>query len=125
MPAAVRSLRGPQGSEGVRLHLENRRPQSIEGRICEGEAVTPKEIAAIRARLEAVKKCAPWGGHGAALWATKATAKYPKAAVWYGDGDQCAEVHGNLALEIDGDAVAEFFAHSIEDIERLLAALNA
>ena len=32
------------------------------------------------------------------------------ARIWHDDGDQAAEVHGNLALGIDATALAEFWA---------------
>lgn len=84
--------------------------------------MSQEEIDQITARLEAARKCAPWGTHARNLWATKETPGHP-AAVWYGDNDQCAEVHGNLGLGIDGDAMAVFFAHSLDDVQRLLLEL--
>jgi hypothetical protein len=82
--------------------------------------ITTQELEAIRARLEAAKKSDDWGKHGVEMEATKEKVG-ANARVWYGDGDLCAEVHGNLGLGIDGDAMAEFFAHAIKDVERLLS----
>jgi len=85
--------------------------------------MTKKELAGIRERLEAAKRCDSWGAHGLRLdWTPERPGR--NAAIWYGDGDQCAEVHGNLGLGIDGDAVAEFFAHALEDVDRLLKELE-
>ena len=47
------------------------------------------------------------------------------AAVWYDDGDMCAEVHGNLGLDIDGDAMAEFFSHAMQDVKMLIEKVEA
>lgn len=81
--------------------------------------ITANELEIIRIRLETAKKSEIWGKHGLAMEATKATTG-TNAKVWYGDGDLCAEIHDNLGLGIDGDAVAEFFANAVNDVERLL-----
>lgn len=82
------------------------------------------DLEAIKRRLAEAKKCDDWGKHGVKLDFTPE--KVGRAAsLWYGDGDQCAEVHGNLGLGISGDAIAEFFAHSLEDVEALIAEIEA
>lgn len=86
--------------------------------------ITKVELDAIRDRLLAAKKSDDWGKDGIKLEATKEKVG-SNAKIWYGDGDLCAEVHGNLGLGIDGDAVAEFFAHAMADVERLLSEIEA
>lgn len=85
--------------------------------------MTFDELAWIKKRLTAAMKSDAWGTHGFGMTATpEKTGRH--AAVWYGDGDQCAEVHGNLGLGIEGDAVAEFFAYSIQDVQKLVDELE-
>lgn len=42
------------------------------------------------------------------------------AAVWYDDGDQCAEVHDDPGRGYDGDAYAAFFAAAAGAVPELL-----
>lgn len=86
--------------------------------------MTIDELNAIKKRLAAAMKCDDWGSHGTKELTFTPEKPGHNAAVWYGDGDQCADVHGNLGLGIDGDAVAEFFAKSIEDVTNLVAEVN-
>lgn len=81
--------------------------------------MTTEELAAINERLAAALRCDDWGKHGLQL---EFTPEKPgrEASIWYGDGDQCATVHGNLGLGIDGDAVARFFAKAPGDVKALL-----
>lgn len=81
--------------------------------------MTTDELAAINERLAAALRCDDWGKHGLQL---EFTPEKPgrEASLWYGDGDQCATVHGNLGLGIDGDAVAQFFAKAPGDVKALL-----
>lgn len=44
-----------------------------------------------------------------------------EAAVWYDDGDMCAEVHSNMGLGYRGDAWAEFFAAAPAAVPELIA----
>ncbi len=84
---------------------------------------TLKEIEEIRARLEAAKKCDDWGKHGLEF---TFTAEKPgrNTALWYGDGDMAAEIHGNMGLGIDGDALGQFFASAIKDVDALLGMIR-
>lgn len=86
--------------------------------------MTTEELEAIKGRLLAACKCDEWGKHGVKLTFSPEEVGRP-ATIWYGDGDQCAQVHGNLGLGIDGDAIAEFLANSIEDVKKLLQEIEA
>jgi hypothetical protein len=81
--------------------------------------MTPRDLAAIKYRLAAALKCDDWGQHGVQLEFTPEKVGR-EASIWYGDGDLCATVHGNLGLGIDGDAMAKFFAHALADMKALL-----
>lgn len=81
--------------------------------------MTIDQESELRKRLAAAMKCDDWGNHGRWLFAAPEKPG-ANAKVWYGDGDLCAEVHGNLGLGINGDAIAEFFANSMADMQRLL-----
>lgn len=86
----------------------------------EKKPLTDQDLAEIEARLKEATASEDWGKHGFALeWSREKVGR--NASIWYGDGDQCAEVHGNLGLGINGDAVCKFFTYSIEDVTRLLA----
>lgn len=85
--------------------------------------LTPEEIEAIKSRLDAAKKSDDWGKHGIQLTFTPEKPGHP-AALWYGDGDQAAQIHGNLGLGIDGDAIGRFFEKAIQDVDALLGMIS-
>lgn len=74
----------------------------------------------IEARLKAARPKEEWAQDRTRLYTTTGEDGY-EAAVWYDDGDICAQVHDNLGLGCRATAYAELFAHAAEDIPALIA----
>lgn len=81
------------------------------------------DFADLKARIEAAKKCDEWGKHGLRFTFTPEKPGQ-EARLWYGDGDLCAVVHGNMGLGIDGDAIGLFFATALADMDALLGMIR-
>lgn len=75
------------------------------------------DLAEIRSRLANV---------GDGPWLATEEVGGKLARVWYPDGDQLADVHGNLGglAVVEGDDVAAFIAHARADIPALLAEVD-
>lgn len=84
--------------------------------------MTPERLAEIAARFEAARPGdARPDGSELKMFATKRDYLGAKnAQLWHADGDGCAEILGNLGLNVDGDALAEFFAHALVDVRDML-----
>lgn len=88
--------------------------------------MTPKRLAEIEARLQAAR---PGDrrpdGNELNMFATKRGYNGAKnAQLWHADGDGCANILGNLGYDVDGDALAEFFAHALVDVRDLIKAVK-
>jgi hypothetical protein len=77
----------------------------------------------IRARVEAARPQESWATERVGLIVTHAEPNI-LTKIWYDDGDLCAEVHDNLALGCDADALAQLFANAVDDIPYLLTELT-
>lgn len=82
--------------------------------------MTYERLAEIKARLEAARPKENRGGEELKMTPSKANEKEWHSTVLYADGDGCATIHGNLALDVDTDALAEFFAHALIDVRDML-----
>lgn len=81
--------------------------------------MTESELMEIEARLKAI---APADYAVNLDWTPEGTNE--DAAIWYDDGDQCAVVYGNLALGIDTNSMARFFAYARTDVPVLIAEIR-
>lgn len=81
-------------------------------------------LSEIRARLDAAEAkdrpdCGPY-----TFTPEGGTDDHRLARIWGPDGDCLAEVHGNLGLDIDGDALADLWAHANVDLAWLLGEVD-
>lgn len=86
--------------------------------------MTPERLAEIEARFQAARPKEDRGGEELEMTFSKANEREWCASVWYSDGDGCATISGNLALDVDGDALADFFAHALLDVRDLIKAVK-
>ena len=80
-----------------------------------------ERLKEISERLLKAEDVDDWGKHSFDFTIEKQSIKNNGVSkLWYGDGDLCAEIHDNLGLGVNGDAIAELFGNAKKDIRYLL-----
>jgi len=79
--------------------------------------------AELRALAEKATPTEEWARERTSVTVTPEQAN-KNARIWYDDGDELAEVHGNLGLGVDGSCMARFLAASSQALPDALADLD-
>lgn len=86
--------------------------------------MTPERLAEIASRFEAAYPKVDRGGEELKMTFSKANEKEWHSTIWYPDGDECATIHSSLGLDVDGDALARFWANAWLDVRDLIKAVK-